>query len=197
MMEQCNTMDAYILEEVLTTEECDGIVARAAEKGFNRGVFAGNRTRSAFKDEELAAKIWERLKGRAVPLHHDGIRGDFVGDCASVPAGTYVPVGVNPLMRVSEYVQGGQFTRHTDSCHCAGKHFVGMHTVLIYLNEEGIRGGETILYENSQPSMTVKPATGKALVFYHSVEHEGAPVLEGVKRILRTEIMYSLLSSSL
>jgi hypothetical protein len=48
------------------------------------------------------------------------------------------------------------------------------------------RGGET-RFEN----VSVAPAPGLALVFDHYLMHEGAPVIEGQKYVLRTDVMYS------
>ncbi len=57
-------------------------------------------------------------------------------------------------------------------------------TFMIYLNED-MKGGETKFIE-----CDIKPETGKALIFIHELLHEGAPVLEGVKYVLRTDVMY-------
>ena len=56
---------------------------------------------------------------------------------------------------------------------------------MIYLNE-GFEGGETVF----QRFLGVKPACGKALVFFHRQLHEGAPVVSGRKYVLRTDVMY-------
>jgi hypothetical protein len=38
--------------------------------------------------------------------------------------------------------------------------------------------------------LRVRPEPGKALVFYHYLSHEGAPVTAGRKYVLRTDVMY-------
>ncbi len=57
---------------------------------------------------------------------------------------------------------------------------------MIYLNG-GARGGET-RFENA----SVTPEAGLALIFDHYLLHEGAPVLEGQKYVLRSDVMYGL-----
>ncbi|MGK0390517.1 MAG: prolyl 4-hydroxylase [Maribacter sp.] len=55
---------------------------------------------------------------------------------------------------------------------------------MVYLNKN-MKGGETRFIES-----TIQPKIGKALIFRHGLVHEGCPVLEGVKYVLRTDIMY-------
>ena len=55
---------------------------------------------------------------------------------------------------------------------------------MIYLNEDMI-GGETKFNHHS-----IKPATGKALIFKHELVHEGSKVIKGIKYVLRTDVMY-------
>ena len=57
---------------------------------------------------------------------------------------------------------------------------------MIYLNDN-FKGGET-RFNN----LIVAPKKGSALVFYHYLEHEGAEVLQGIKYVLRTDIMFHL-----
>ena len=57
---------------------------------------------------------------------------------------------------------------------------------MIYLNDD-YEGGETKFNMTS-----VKGRKGMALVFLHSLPHEGAEVKSGIKYVLRTDIMYRL-----
>ena len=65
--------------------------------------------------------------------------------------------------------------------------------VLVYLNE-GFGGGATRLY-GAGDAVDVVPATGAALLFPHghhadSVFHEGRAAEDGVKYVLRTDVLY-------
>jgi len=60
---------------------------------------------------------------------------------------------------------------------------------MIYLNDT-FKGGET-KFNN----LVVAPTKGAALVFYHYFEHEGTEVIEGIKYVLRTDIMFRLKNS--
>jgi len=55
---------------------------------------------------------------------------------------------------------------------------------MIYLNDD-FEGGET-KFDN----VTIEPKTGTALCFIHEQKHEGCPVVEGLKYVLRTDVMY-------
>ena len=55
---------------------------------------------------------------------------------------------------------------------------------MIYLNED-FEGGET-LFENA----VIVPKTGLALFFVHRLLHKGQPVLEKLKYVLRTDVLY-------
>jgi hypothetical protein len=68
-------------------------------------------------------------------------------------------------------------------------------TFMIYLND-GMTGGETRFFADMQqvvrqcPYLSVQPKEGMALVFLHSIWHEGAVVYTGQKYVLRTDVMY-------
>jgi 2OG-Fe(II) oxygenase superfamily len=57
-------------------------------------------------------------------------------------------------------------------------------TFLIYLNA-GFVGGATDFRDFS-----VSPAAGSALLFIHDTWHEGASVTEGIKYVLRSDVLY-------
>ena len=57
-------------------------------------------------------------------------------------------------------------------------------TLMVYLNDD-LQGGETTFTR-----LSIKPETGTALLFFHQIEHAGAPVTTGVKYVLRTDVMY-------
>jgi hypothetical protein len=65
-------------------------------------------------------------------------------------------------------------------------------TIMIYLNE-GFTGGCTQFLDpkNELNSNDVVPKTGQALLFDHLIYHAGAPLTEGVKYAIRTDVMFS------
>ena len=62
---------------------------------------------------------------------------------------------------------------------------------MLYLNDN-FTGGETKFYDEDRSlRLSVRPQRGMALVFAHLQLHEGAPVAQGRKYVLRTDVMYS------
>ena len=57
----------------------------------------------------------------------------------------------------------------------------------MYLNE-GFEGGET---EFVIPHEIIEPLGGTMLLFAHSQLHKGNPVPNGIKYVLRTDVMYT------
>ena len=59
-------------------------------------------------------------------------------------------------------------------------------TMMVYLNE-GFAGGETDFRD-----FKIVPKLGSALFFIHDVWHEGAAVTQGLKYVLRSDVLYGL-----
>ena len=98
--------------------------------------------------------------------------------------------GLNPYLRVLRYRPGDFFLGHPDG------HYPRQYTnrrsfmtVLLYLNE-GYRGGFTTIYDSAGRALPVAPRTGMALVHHHRVWHEVPMLREGVKHVIRTDVMY-------
>jgi hypothetical protein len=72
-------------------------------------------------------------------------------------------------------------------------------TFMIYLNG-GMTGGDTRFFADMEqiflqrPYLSVQPKEGMALIFLHSIWHEGAVVHSGQKYVLRTDVMYQQVS---
>jgi hypothetical protein len=71
-------------------------------------------------------------------------------------------------------------------------------TLLIYLNEEGLEGGETLFYATHRPrpdnvALRITPRIGACLLHAHGercLTHEGAAVARGTKYLLRSDVAY-------
>lgn len=95
--------------------------------------------------------------------------------------------GVNQLFRVYRYGPGQEFRTHMDGTYeNPDNDEKSKITVLIYLNED-FEGGET---EFVIPHRVVTPTTGKLLLFTHKQLHKGNMVKDGLKYVLRTDLMY-------
>jgi prolyl 4-hydroxylase len=193
--------EAIIIRGALTPDECRDFLAvadsakyyRNGEAGPNGALamFTGDRVRATVTSQKMADLLWSRIGPHIVPRDYRG-GGSFNGpNMNGVKWGRYKPVGVADLLRFSRYDQGGSFHTHYDTVYARDDQYVGMHTILVYLNDD-YEGGETVVYDAEERPHVVKPETGMALVFYHHQLHNGQPVRSGHKRILRSEVIFKL-----
>lgn len=95
------------------------------------------------------------------------------------------PARLNERFRIYRYTEGQRFAWHRDGSFRRSTDEESYYTLMVYLNE-GFEGGRTEFADHA----VVEPATGRALVFYHPLLHQGAPVVRGTKYVLRTDVMY-------
>lgn len=126
-----------------------------------------NNKRLLYNQPELAEEIWNDLK-------------KYVTD----DYGIFKPIGLNEMFRFYRYNPKEEFKRHRDESYVRNDNEMSFYTFMIYLNND-FKGGETTFRNNK-----ITAVTGMALVFLHSLEHSGNPVIEGTKYVLRTDIMY-------
>lgn len=168
----------FTIDHFFSVEECQDWIQKSESIGYEEAkVGLGkkqvmmkevrNNERLIYDSEELAVNLWERVK-------------DFV------PKETYLgrAIGLNERFRFYKYFPGQEFKPHQDGSFIRNVHEWSSYTFMVYLNEEMV-GGETIFNEHS-----IKPVTGKALIFKHELVHQGSKVIEGVKYVLRSDVMY-------
>lgn len=201
-----NVRGGLEMHDVLSPEECRCIMRQAEASGYHDGKgevrFAGNRERAMFMQKEWADVLWDRIRHAVLPLHFDPRTHKYNSTVDFMPpAGDYVPIGVNALLRVSRYEPGGVFQWHVDSVYASGEDYVGFQTLLLYLND-GFEGGETVVdtswfdHEAEEDIVSVTPRTGTVFAFDHSEVHQGSAVMTGCKYVVRTEIMFKFVPAS-
>lgn len=105
------------------------------------------------------------------------------------------PVGFNPNLRLYKYVKGHSFGRHIDESNDVEGMGQTEITVLIYLSP--CQGGATRFYtsdRSSKNSFAFNPERGTMLLHVHGydcLEHEAEPVLNGIKYVLRTDVVFA------
>lgn len=188
-----------VVDDFLSDEECAELRAVAEAKGFEdapittaRGFVMRkdirNNDRAIVDDEDRAEMLWQRLRPFAFDV--DGRHA----------------IGVNERFRFYRYTAGQRFNWHYDGWYETPdglrRSFV---TFMVYLND-GCQGGETrivvhglsaaerLLDGVEEPIIDVVPRTGMALLFLHQLRHTGAEVTDGVKIVLRSDVMYEMTS---
>ncbi|KAF7977696.1 hypothetical protein HWV62_2952 [Athelia sp. TMB] len=198
---------AFLLTSVLSPSECAAIISASSALGFlpdqpvtsteAASVLAANVYWLA--DPPFLAKLWTRL----AHLLPQTIAGKHVR-------------GLNARFRVYRYVPGAIYRPHLDGAWPAsgvdpvtGEYVYDSSppddplwsrlTFLIYLNDE-FRDGQTTFFLPSPTvgildARPVKPRQGSVLVFphgeTHALLHEGSPVTEGGKFVIRTDVLYT------
>ncbi|QDU97329.1 hypothetical protein Pla8534_51750 [Lignipirellula cremea] len=138
-----------------------------------------NNDRVVFYDAELASQMWQRIHP-FVPVLEE-----------------HTACGVDSNLRIYRYFPGQQFKRHKDGAVTNEAGQTSKLSYLIYLNEDCV-GGSTRFRDyrdadgaREKVEFIVSPVTGTALLFRHERWHEGAPVTEGAKYVLRTDVFYT------
>ena len=170
---------SFTLHPIFTPEECQTFIVRAENQGFEKAMISSrrgavidlnvrNNDRVIWDDPELAERIWQRVK-----------------DYLPVVQGGREIRGLNERFRYYRYTQGQRFAWHQDGYFERSNGERSLLSFLIYLNED-YEGGAT-KFEWTQ----VQGKTGMGLIFPHGLVHEGGAVIgDGVKYVIRTDVMY-------
>lgn len=182
--------DVFLIRDFFTPDECAEHIRLSEESGYDdapistgRGAVirkdVRNNDRVMIDDPTLAAVLF----ARAEPL----LPANFL---------IWKPVGLNERFRYYRYTKGQKFDWHFDGAFTRDNGESSKLTFMIYLND-GFVGGETVFnlkrlgaVRDTDPVLRVFPTAGTALVFRHDVLHTGAMVLDGVKYVIRTDVMY-------
>ncbi|MGB3508273.1 MAG: 2OG-Fe(II) oxygenase [Microcoleaceae cyanobacterium] len=169
-----------VIESLLSIEECGKLIDRSEKMGYSEAdvqVYDGrqqlprirNNERVNLHSKQLANELWKKIASYTLPIYENRYA-----------------IGLSPYFRFYRYTQGQKFKIHQD-----GRQNVEgnetLFTLLVFLSE-GFKGGETMF---RQDRVSVTPKTGKALIFEHRLWHKGCVVEDGIKYVLRTDIMYS------
>lgn len=174
----------FLIHNFLTPKECEELIALSESKGYaDAPITTGpnsfamvkeirNNDRVMIDDVAMANLLFDRAK----PFLPETWFG-------------WELEGLNERFRYYRYKPGQKFARHSDGCfqrdHGERSHL----TFMIYLNE-GCVGGETTIYHIQGRDLHIVPEVGKVLVFAHKLLHEGTEVLDGVKYVIRSDVMY-------
>eukprot|EP00946_MAST-07B_sp_MAST-7B-sp1_P003214 g3214.t1 len=181
--------DVFEIAGFLSREECRAIIGATEATGFEltnqrETRYAARRRngRIAIASQDVALILWARCKS-FFPNDVVGMR----------------PTGLSPNFRFYKYERGDSFGMHVDDSVDHGNGSRTVFTLLMYLNESpDVTGGETVFYRGANPrkakeAVRFLPKEGSALAHIHGPRcmlHEGAPVVAGVKYLMRTDVIY-------
>ncbi|MBC6431383.1 2OG-Fe(II) oxygenase [Nostoc sp. HG1] len=180
--------EIFTLDNILSPKECAEYITLTENigytdapittiRGFEIRPDIRNNQRVILDDQERAFDLWQR-----------------VSNYIPSSIGRWQAVGLNERFRFYRYDPGQMFAIHHDGSYRRPNGEESLLTFMIYLNE-GFEGGDTRFhlsrrYYEDLPNIAVIPATGMVLCFVHELVHEGAPIIQGRKYVLRSDIMY-------
>jgi len=168
----------WTIDNFLTEKECEDLIMFSEQRGYEEAKVSlqsgakmikgiRNNYRIMYKDENLANQYWAKLKAFCPQQ---------IENCLAV--------GLNEQFRFYKYESSQRFKRHIDGRFKRNENEESRITFMIYLNND-FKGGETKFDD-----VTIRPQIGSALCFIHEQKHEGCPVTEGTKYVIRTDVMY-------
>lgn len=181
---------ACTLDSVLTSTECDAIIAAAESKGFataslytdKQGVehFSDIRKsqRTYIDSQPFVDELWKRIahtipqSWRGQPLH--------------------VKSPLNQRLRILKYADpGDEFQMHSDGQYASPDGGISQLTILIYLNV-GYTGAYThFLADDDTTLVPVIPTIGGIAIQDQRLMHCVPQLETGIKYVVRTEVMYT------
>lgn len=173
------TSEIYTIDHFLSDTECDELIAKSEALGYEEAkvnMDGGQRMMKMIRDNErvmytdtiYAFQLWKKLKPYIRPI-----------------IGNSYAIGLNEMLRFYKYSPGQRFKMHRDGSYIRNETEFSYYTFMVYLNDD-YEGGQT-KFESGE---FVSPKKGTALIFEHSLRHEGARLTQGQKYVLRSDIMY-------
>lgn len=135
--------------------------------------------RIQFDSSSIASLIYERIKF-LLPIEFEGLQ----------------PSSCSSNIRLYRYTVSQRFGKHIDESHDGIDGEKSVFTLLMYLNDDDLVGGETVFYKGNygdRVAYSFPPKAGGALLHGHGSRcllHEGKEVKHGAKFVLRTDVMY-------
>lgn len=209
---------AWVVDDLLTIDECNHFLARANDLCIATKTAAGdvrhrNSMTVAFDDKEMAKKVFDRIKDDIPQELSLGKNCSNLGIVENEDLyGTWKPYALNYRWRVVCYPGTGHFGPHRDGCHTVDEHHRSFVTINGYLTDRPIGYGgatrfvkdEIHVHLNEKDEIFTTPdedvlhrieadKAGKAVVFLHNLMHDGEPLKKGSppKWLFRTEVMYA------
>lgn len=189
----------FVAKGFLDSDECAAWINYANEVGFESICSPKTREyaqrecgRLSKVDWDMADKLYQRMRFLVEEIAN-------VVQITSSNHPVYKPLTCNGNLRLYRYDKSMAFGKHYDDSDTISKFFGGKTelTVLIYLST--CKGGATRFYPNTRnkkknEGVAFEPEVGSILLHVHGdrcLEHEADPVIEGVKYVLRTDIVYA------
>ena len=193
----------FAIDDVLSAEECLALIAVGESLGFGEAPICacGNVREDASATARVNASLRHHKRAAAMDAALCSLLLGRLRHC--IPerlADGGLLKGLNPLVRWLRYDCGDFVAVHKDGAYLAPSGERSALTLLVYLTNEGARGGggETAFYASWKDAdarddrALLAPRAGRACLMPQNILHEGRKVhTQSAKYVLRTEVMYS------
>ena len=192
----CGTIDSFLAEE-----ECTRLINFTTSQGYEP---AETKLSHDGRQEPITSRLLH-LSGRVVVESQPfaDLLWERLAPILPATRAGWEPVGLNEHFRFLRYVPGDYFRPHRDANYVREetdpRHGeVSFQSLLIYLDAPS-KGGETFfpaarLSEGSlRLRLRLAPRPGRALCFEQTLEHGSVELQEGIKHLMRTDVMYRCL----
>jgi prolyl 4-hydroxylase len=197
------------IKHFLSDEECDEIILKCDEKGFEDLSYRSSKRLIGFDEN---TNLIQTIKSR---LNENLFNEDFYENKWKCPYGFYTDlinwnknIKINPCFRINKYESSG-FDLHRDAQFTENYFVRSNYTVIVYLNDNYEQGetcfyvskkeinktslhdGKTVqeeIHDKEYECIKIKPKKGMMLMFDQRLLHEGIKS-KGTKYILRTDII--------
>lgn len=163
-----NKLDEGIwqVKNLLSPDDCAVLILQAEIAGFQ----VARMRNTGRNNREVFLYCHEAVKAISTRLH----------ECVSEK---FQVAGLGQSLECYRYQEDEFVAPHRDTSRKISSNIWSNMTLVIYLNND-FEGGETCF---SQSEIKVTPELGKAVLFEHSILHEGAKVFKGLKYIIRAD----------
>jgi len=184
---------AYVLTNVLSPEECQQFIDISEQMGYDVAKITtsarmildteirNNKRVMWQSDTSIWKPLWKRIR-------------KHISSELKIHGNLWTPYGLNERFRFYRYHKGEIFNKHYDAAFVRAYTDKSFLTAIFYLNSN-FEGGKTTFYPSFNTHVPVQPEQGSALLFWHgshpsSPLHEGSLCTNGVKYVLRSDVMF-------
>jgi len=182
-----DTRWAVLIRNVLTKQECRDLIAFSEHQGYEEALVNigygqqqkmpefRNCKRMIIDNWNMVNCLWTRCS-RFIPQYFKNRK----------------KVSFNERLRFLRYHKGEFFAPHYDGVYQRPNGERSCITFLLYLNDE-FEGGNTKYLKPFDENRFIAPSIspGMVVMFQHDIYHEGQPLLNGTKYIVRTDVMFT------
>ncbi len=187
-------MNYIVVPNLLSKERCQELIALSEATGYDEADIsyaAGAKMNKEHRDNSRCLLRSEelRLELENFMLPHIPMKLPIIKLGGIIEQKEFLRLSGN--FRFYKYQQTQKFNKHRDG-NILEEGGLSLVTVLIYLNSVNKgAGGETNICDRMlDKPFLVTPEEGKVLMFNHALIHSGEELKEGIKYILRTDLIY-------